>query len=117
MSFLIAIVSPAGSVTVQPTDITIPYYGDALFNCSGQGGPNNLYSWIHLSSGESVSNESELIIEIATLKDAGVYQCTVSNNAGKENTTANLNGMPNEVVISAFGYVTVGDPGDYKTIH
>ena len=74
-------------------EITIPYYGDAIFNCSGQGGPNNIYSWIYLSSGENVSNVSQLMIEIATLDDAGIYQCTVSNAGGEESVKTTLNGM------------------------
>ena len=87
------IVSPVGSVTVDQSVLTIPYNDEAVFNCTGLGGPNNQFSWTHVNSGVIVSNESDLIIEMTALDNAGEYICTVSNIAGSENITTTLNGL------------------------
>ena len=85
-------VSPFGSVTADPSEITIPFNGKAVFNCSALGGPDNQFTWTYLNTGDIVSNESDLIIEMATLNNAGEYECTVSNSAGSESVTTDLNG-------------------------
>ena len=94
LSFLLFFftVSPVGSVTVDPVDLTVYYADDAVFNCSSQGGPNNEYLWTHLSTGDIVGSEPDLFVNMTMLSDGGTYQCSVSNLAGRENVTGFLNG-------------------------
>ena len=78
---------------MDPIDLTVYYADDAQFNCSSQGGPNNRYQWTHLDTGSVVGNDSYLFLNMTMLNDEGTYQCSVSNAAGRENSTGFLNGM------------------------
>lgn len=85
--------SPIGSVEVDPVEISVSYFDDVMFNCSGQGGPDNQFEWIFLSNGDTVSNSSELLLEEVSLDEKGQYQCVVTNDAGNDSAIAFLNGM------------------------
>ena len=84
--------SPEGSVITEPAAISIPAGENATFNCSGMGGPDNMYTWSRVGSEEVVQLGSELTIMSVEAADGGLYQCTVSNQAGSENSTSALNG-------------------------
>ena len=85
--------SPEGSVNISSngTDTKI---GDTVrLVCSSRGGPNNQYSWTHYSSNETIGDEPELIIAINSVDQFGEYKCSVSNEAGTDNSTSIVNGM------------------------
>ncbi len=73
-------------------ELTVSYAGNSVFNCSSQGGPNNEYTWTHLSTGDIVGSEPDLVLNVTTLDDGGTYECTVSNLAGSENASTYLHG-------------------------
>lgn len=62
-------------------------FGDNItLECSGMGGPGNMYQWQF--SGEDIDgeNSTELTLASITASDGGEYSCVVSNDAG--NSTA-----------------------------
>ena len=78
---------------MDPVEVTISYSDDVTFNCSGLGGPDNEFEWTFLSSGDIVSNSSELFLESVTFSEKGQYQCVVSNDAGNGSAISILNGQ------------------------
>ena len=90
------VVSPEGSVNISSngTDTKI---GDTVrLVCSSRGGPNNQYSWTHYSSNEVIGDKPELILAIDSVDQFGEYKCSVSNEAGTDNSTSIVNGMITE---------------------
>jgi len=62
------------------------------FTCSAMGGPGNSFTWVRLSDGVTVSNESQLEINVASAFDGSAYECTVENNAGNGSASVTLYG-------------------------
>ena len=102
---LYIIVSPMGSVEVSPAVIFANHSGEAAFNCSALGSPDNVFYWIRLSDGEIVANGSELTLVDIEASDGGVYRCVVQNIAGFGFETVTLNG---ELIVTRFRYSTWG---------
>ena len=63
-----------------------------MLTCKVNGGPNNIFQW-----GPNLSNEtmSTLILTNVTVNDAGIYNCTVSNEAGNADAETELFIAPN----------------------
>ena len=69
--------------------------GDQLqLNCSSEGGPDLVYSWSRNNdfSNETVTNTNTLTISDLATADGGDYACTVTNDAGSNNTTVTVYG-------------------------
>ena len=69
--------------------------GDQLeLNCSSEGGPDLVYSWRRNNdfSNETVTNTNTLTISDLVTVDGGDYTCTVTNDAGSNNTTVTVYG-------------------------
>lgn len=110
--FLSSIVSPNGSVTIEPSLLVAANGSDVTFTCFTRGGPNNTFIWTRSDTINSGINETEFISILSTrpidveaflrlanpvilengngyslmtvnaTEDGGKYQCTVINEAG-----------------------------------
>ena len=99
-------VSPAESVFAMPPSINAERNIVEMFTCSAQGGPGNNFTWVKLSDGMVVSNESQLEINVTSAFDGSVYMCTVENNAGSDAANVTLNGEKiHELLGVRFHYV------------
>ena len=89
----ISVVSPQDSITISPAGNVLAGFNSAVtLSCSAQGGPNNMVVWRRQGTVIS-SGDSELELLMITSSDAGVYQCTVTNDAGSDDNTVLLTGM------------------------
>ena len=82
-----------GSVMTSPSgNIFANFNSTVTIICSAGGGPNNMFEWSKQGTGV-VSNNSVLEFPMITGTDVAVYECTVSNAAGSDMTSALLIGM------------------------
>ena len=86
-----SLVSPEGSIQVDPTTINGNDSGNATFNCLAMGGPGNEFSWTKVRENTLVVNDSELTLVGLMASDGGQYLCSVENLAGNDSTTVTLN--------------------------
>ena len=56
--------------------------------CTAQGGPDNMFVWRR--QGMIVSNSSVLELTMITGSDGGVYECTVTNDAGSDTASTTV---------------------------
>ena len=97
-------VSPEGSVAATPSFINANRAQQAVFTCSGVGGPDNMFQWVLTRDGSITSNTPELSLT-STAMIGGDYECTVSNQAGNESATVSLNGIYcSQIVINVLIY-------------
>ena len=76
------LVTPDGSVQVNPSSV-IAYYGDTVvLNCTSRGGPNNQYTWV--IDYTVIGRSDQLTLELNNLRLFTYYYCRVSNNAGSD---------------------------------
>lgn len=85
------LVSPTGSVEVDPTLINGIHGMDYSTLCSSLGGLGNEFQWIYLRTDTQVALTPMLNFSDVSVLDAGYYECVVSNPAGNENATFRLN--------------------------
>ena len=91
----IFIVSPAGSISVTPEISGTTSFGSSeSLCCSADGGPDNTFNWT-VNGGPVISNSPELQLTFITGSDAGVYTCTVANDAGSDNVSTTITGIAN----------------------
>ena len=84
-------VSPVGSVKITPSGNIFPSLNSTVnLTCVAEGGPNNRFVWRR--NGEIVSNNASLELTVITSSDGGMYECTVTNDAGS-GTATTLVGM------------------------
>ena len=83
--------SPVGSVSVYPTEINANTGDNIIANCTSLGGPDNVYTWHSLLTGDVKSNRSLLSIRNVSFNNGGTYICNVSNLGGQENSYFDLN--------------------------
>ena len=88
---LFCIVSPEGSVEIDPSNIDASFDDNVTFICSSLGGPYNQYQWTHLETDNIVSNDPQLTISSVSFDNGGNYQCEVSNMAGNDIAVSSLN--------------------------
>ena len=88
MSYLCLIVSPEGSVMVSVSNNIANIGSSTTFNCSAMGGPQNIYRW--MMNGETIGNESTLLINDIDASSGGSYTCLVSNAAGNDSASTTL---------------------------
>ena len=67
-----------------------------ILRCSALGGPDNIYNFIYLRTGEVFEDVDTIMITIG-IDTGGSYQCTVSNSAGSDEAFAIVNGKQNMV--------------------
>ena len=129
------IVSPTNSISIEPNFTTVSNGENAQFNCTADGGPNNMFIWARTSdaininldfSGTngaisvkgiqnefadiSVSNESLLSFFVSSpANEGGRYTCFVFNRAGVDNANATLHVNPFIVTSPQPQYVAVGE--------
>ena len=90
----ISVVSPQDSVIVSPFgDILTSFNSTVSITCGAQGGPNNMFEWRQFPQGVIVSNSDVLELTMITGSDGGVYQCTVTNDAGSGTANTSVIGM------------------------
>ena len=83
--------SPEGSVSVSPLNMTINREDNVTFNCLAHGGPGNTYQW-QRNGMDLVSETSQtLAITQISATDGGEYTCVVSNAAGSGSASTLLN--------------------------
>ena len=82
------IVSPEGSVSVDPFNQAFDHNMNVTFTCSAKGGPDNTFQWER--DGVIVSNEANFTVTQIDATDGGNYTCTVSNAAGNDSNTTTL---------------------------
>jgi len=87
MSFF-SVVSPSGTVMVTPLETRTTINSTVNLTCSAGGGPNNMFEWRR--QGVIISGDPLLSITVVTSSDGGVYQCTVTNDAGTDSFTATV---------------------------
>ena len=82
-----------GNVMTLPSgNILANFNSTVSINCSGEGGPNNMFEWSKQGAGV-VSNNAVLEFPMITSTDGAVYECTVSNAAGSDVASVLLTGM------------------------
>ena len=116
MNFSYSVVSPSGTIQVDPVVQTAKTGTVITFNCSAEGGPNNTYYWTHdncginnLSRLDILSEKSTLTLESINGTDGGLYTCIVINEAGYGNSTVTLYVLPEITTQPMDQFV---DPGD-----
>ena len=87
------VVSPFGGVSIEPPVANVSFKGNATFECSSGGGPDNEFQWINLQTGDIVHIGPQLNIDSVIFTDGGEYECQVSNIAGFGSAVAALNSM------------------------
>ena len=109
-------VSPESSIDVQLRNQVANSNGQALFNCTAQGGPSNMFRWLRsgvnlldLSNSQVpfsaseflqglqssvVQNGAQLSIKSVNALDGGLYTCVVVNEAGYDSDNVTLNVRP-----------------------
>ena len=81
------LVSPSGSVQVNPPSI-LAYYGDTVvFNCTSRGGPNNQYTWYIDNHSYIIGRSDQLTLELNSVGLFSYYDCRVSNDAGSSDVS------------------------------
>ena len=83
-------VSPEGSVSVLPSQVFSDRGDNVTFNCSSQGGPNNVFQWLKNGSVLDGETSSLLTITDITVEDGAEYSCLVSNAADNSSAMASL---------------------------
>ena len=61
---------------------------NTTFNCFAMGGPQNIYRW--MMNGETIGNESTLLVNDIDASSGGSYTCLVSNAAGNDSASITL---------------------------
>ena len=106
MLFYINLVSPRGSVSINP-QITNSFNGSSVtLTCSAEGGPNNTFQWTYSRTGEVVSTTTQYTLT-ASITTGGEYQCTVTNGAGNDTDNATVNGEQWTLMYSIFISVVI----------
>ena len=91
-------VSPQGSVSVTPSTHVVNISNTAVFSCTANGGPNNVYQWYRNSQLLSDQTNPNITISSINSTDGGVYTCNVTNAAGSGVAMATLVVRPYIVV-------------------
>ena len=114
------VVSPSGTIQVDPVVQTAKTGTVITFNCSAEGGPNNTYYWTrdnsdisNLSRLDILSEKSALVLESINGTDGGLYTCIAVNEAGYDNSTVTLYVHPEITTQPTDQFV---DPGDTATL-
>lgn len=80
--------------------------------CSTLGGPGNTFTWTHVPTGQEISSNQSLTVQISSGMDGGAYRCSVENEAGSGMTEATIFGNRNYItlpqrVVSLWSLVAV----------
>ena len=85
-------VSPNSTVVVLPARQTLSINGSVTFSCTAEGGPSNIIQWS--LGGANLMGENGTFLNVTNVDttDGGTYTCTVRNQAGVGQDTAELFG-------------------------
>ena len=92
MSITPFVVSPEGSVQIEPPVIDAERNTMQQFTCMAQGGPENTFTWTRLRDGQVLSSEPVLEIMVEDASVGSQYECLVENDAGNESDVVSLRG-------------------------
>ena len=95
---LCLLVSPEGSVSA-PSIINSQLEETERFICTAMGGPGNDFTWIKIDDMSVIGNTAEINITIDDVLRGGVYECTVTNNAGNDTAQTTLNSKNHLITI------------------
>ena len=133
MFYKFYVVSPNGTIQVNPLTQTSQNGSDVNFTCSAGGGPNNTFVWIRfvdvLNANEALISQQPINVSavlsvlspittgdtlslssINATQDGGGYICVVVNKAGTgSSSTANLYVRPEITTQPVNQYVRAGD--------
>lgn len=91
--------SPKGNVLVEPESVINSFNDSTVtLTCTTAGGPYNVYTWTHRTTGIEVAASSQYSVEISIFT-AGEYECSVGNLAGNDSNTTTINGKGMDYVI------------------
>ena len=85
-------VSPNGTVVVSPPRQTLSVNDSVTFSCMAEGGPSNVFQWSLGDTNLTGENGPFLNVTNVDAANGGNYTCTVRNQAGVEQDTAELFG-------------------------
>ncbi len=75
---------------VSPVNLVYYFENNATFSCSFLGGLNNTIQWSKDGLDVNGETQREIVLSEINAGDGGVYTCTVSNSAGRENASTTL---------------------------
>ena len=129
------IVSPQGSVSVNPSTQTVSRNEDASFNCSAQGGPDNTIVWINgdfyslsfslvapldiqyiINSLPIVEYGSSLSFTSVNGSDGGTYTCVALNEAGVDSAPVTLEVRPEIITDPESVFTTNGQSVTFQCL-
>jgi len=89
-------------VSSSPAVVNATVGSFVLLTCEGLGGPNNSVSWMR--QGVQIASTETLNVTIDSAIDGGEYVCVISNAAGFENSTSEINGELMVKIIVLYYY-------------
>ena len=60
--------------------------------CTADGGPDNMFEWRRQGMASVITSNSILELTMITGSDGGVYECTVTNDAGSGTASTSVLG-------------------------
>ena len=84
--------SPNGTVVVMPARQTLFVNDSVALWCTAEGGPSNIIQWSLGDANLTGENGTFLVVTNVDTTDGGTYTCTVRNQAGVGQDTAELFG-------------------------
>ena len=78
---------------VNPQTVLTNFNSTENITCTAKGGPNNMFQWRRQGIAPVISNNSVLELTMITGSDGGVYECTVTNDAGSDTNSTLVTGM------------------------
>ena len=80
--------SPTGSVSIIPFSGNVNQGDNHTLTCTAQGGPNNMFTWMHRGQSIVFGN----MLTLTNLTVGSTYSCVVGNEAGADEATRALTG-------------------------
>ena len=85
--------SPEDSVMVDRSTVLTNFNSTESITCTAEGGPDNMFEWRRQGMAPVISSNSVLELTMITGSDGGIYECTVTNNAGSDTANTSVTGM------------------------
>ena len=88
-----SVVSPEDSVMVDRPTVLTNFNSTEIITCTADGGPDNMFEWRKQGPALVITRNSILELTMITGSDGGVYECTVTNDAGSDMNSTSVIGM------------------------
>ena len=85
--------SPEDSVMVDRSTVLTNFNSSESITCTAEGGPDSMLEWRRQGMAPVISSNSVFELTMITGSDGGVYECTVTNNAGSDTANTLVTGM------------------------